>query len=204
MATGYTDKIVNGKMRNFNDFAKLCVRAFGATIHMKEDSLDMAYVTRTPSFTYNDDIKRLKSRITNLKKLSDTQITNKRFKDLKSDIKYHENEIKRQLKIKSRLEAILQKANEWNPPTTEHVEYKNFMIQQLTDTIKWDVRIDYHQKAIATAKRQARKINPKALRNRYIKEANEEIVRYTKHDKDEIKRCESANKWISDVFATLQ
>lgn len=40
MPTGYTAGILDNKITTFSEFALLCSRAFGATIHMREDDLD--------------------------------------------------------------------------------------------------------------------------------------------------------------------
>ena len=39
MPTGYTAGILEGKIKTFPEFAKICMRAFGAAIHMRDNGL---------------------------------------------------------------------------------------------------------------------------------------------------------------------
>ena len=41
MQTGYTDYIKDGKITSGKDFLKLCTRAFGVAIDLKDESLDV-------------------------------------------------------------------------------------------------------------------------------------------------------------------
>ena len=49
MPTGYTEGIIDGKTETFQDFAKQCMRAFGATIHMRDEDMEAEITPRTPS-----------------------------------------------------------------------------------------------------------------------------------------------------------
>ena len=46
MPTGYTAGIIDGKTETFQDFAKQCMRAFGVTIHMRDENMDKGYELR--------------------------------------------------------------------------------------------------------------------------------------------------------------
>lgn len=74
MPTGYTEGIMNGKITTFPQFAKLCMRAFGATIHLRDESLDSEYEPRVPSDYHSKEIERAKKNIIDAKKLSDEEI----------------------------------------------------------------------------------------------------------------------------------
>lgn len=43
MPTGYTAGILDGEINTFEEFAKTCMRAFGATIHMRDEPLSKTY-----------------------------------------------------------------------------------------------------------------------------------------------------------------
>jgi hypothetical protein len=49
MPTGYTEPILKGEIDNFKNFAKICMRNFGATMHMRDKSYDKEYEERNPS-----------------------------------------------------------------------------------------------------------------------------------------------------------
>ena len=65
MPTGYTGYIVDGDITEFKDFAKLCMRACGATIHMRDEPTDKEYEPRTPSDYHLTSISRAENRIKN-------------------------------------------------------------------------------------------------------------------------------------------
>ena len=43
MPTGFTAGILDGKINSFREFALVCVRAFGAAAHMRDDGLNIEY-----------------------------------------------------------------------------------------------------------------------------------------------------------------
>ncbi len=61
MPTGYTAGILDGKITTFQQFAKQCMRAFGATIHMRDDDMDAEITPRTPSDYYSKEIEKAKN-----------------------------------------------------------------------------------------------------------------------------------------------
>ena len=52
MPTGYTNGILNGEIKTFDEFAKQCIRAFGAAIHMRDDDFNKEYEKRKPDNYY--------------------------------------------------------------------------------------------------------------------------------------------------------
>ena len=93
MPTGYTDPILKGKITNFKDYAKLCMRAFGAAIHMRDDSLDIEYTKREPSQYHIDSLKSWEERLTELKSMTDEQLMEKRRNEIQDDIDYHQTKV---------------------------------------------------------------------------------------------------------------
>lgn len=56
MPTGYTNRIQNGEITEFKDFALACARAFGALISMRDDALDAPMPAEIlPDTKYHDD-----------------------------------------------------------------------------------------------------------------------------------------------------
>ena len=43
MPTGYTAGIADGTITNFEQYALRCIRAFGATMHLRDESLEHEY-----------------------------------------------------------------------------------------------------------------------------------------------------------------
>ena len=68
MPTGYTAEILNGEIKTFPEFAKKCARAFGAMIHMRDDSLDATYKKKRAQFLSQRTNERNKRRNKNTQK----------------------------------------------------------------------------------------------------------------------------------------
>lgn len=66
MPTGYTADLVDGKINTVEEYAKLCMRAFGATLHMRDEPLDKQYTTSEPSTYHLDAINDVKKDIERL------------------------------------------------------------------------------------------------------------------------------------------
>jgi hypothetical protein len=74
MPTGYTSEILDGTTKTFQDFAKICMRALGATIHMRDEKLNEEY---KPQKTNNYPIKRIKQdrkKLKEIQSLTDNEI----------------------------------------------------------------------------------------------------------------------------------
>ncbi len=82
MPTGYTAEILDGKITTFPQFAKQCMRAFGATIHMRDDDMDAEFTPRTPSDYYAKEIKKANQVIKEAELLTDEEIIDARKKEL--------------------------------------------------------------------------------------------------------------------------
>ena len=63
MPTGYTAGIIDGKTETFQEFAKQCMRAFGATIHMRDENMDKEYEPRTPSDYHTKALEEAKEKL---------------------------------------------------------------------------------------------------------------------------------------------
>jgi hypothetical protein len=43
---------------------------------------------------------------------------------------------------------MLDKVKAWTPPSFEHIGLRDFMIQQIKDSIKWDCDLGYHERLL--------------------------------------------------------
>lgn len=154
MPTGYTAGIIDGKINTFRDFALVCVKAFGAAIHMRDEQ----------------------------------------------DVKYHSQRIEQIKVIREKLEYLLEQARKYEPPTPEHVEIKEFMVQQLESTIEHDCDLSYHEAYIEmTNSLKDKPIDPKAIRDSLLDDNIKDMQHAEERLKDNINKCNEANKWV-EVF----
>lgn len=202
MPTGYTCKIVDGEVNNFKDFAKLCMRAFGATIHMRDDSMDTEYTPRKVSDYYSSVIKEKKKELAELN-MSDEQIMKEETERINNALQYHRNKIEENRIAKERLEKILIDAENWNPPTKEHDEIKKFMITQLTISMD-EYDNDYREREIEELEMSLKNINPPSIRDSRKEDLEKDIKYYENQYEEEKKRVKDANDWCKKFLKSLE
>lgn len=203
MPTGYTAGILEGKITTFQQFAKICMRAFGATIHMRDDDMDAEYTPRTPSDYHLKEIENAKQSLINANSLSDKEIIATKKKQLADSKKYHLNAIEKAKKSATQMNKILSDVRKWQPPTSEHVGIKDFMIDQIEKTIDFDCKTDYHEKKLTEIESELLTLNASKIRKEMIHDAEKKLKYHTEENSNEIKRCEDSNKWVSDLLESL-
>lgn len=205
MPTGYTAEIIEGKISTFKEFAQKCMRAFGATIHMRDESLDKKYVPREVEKYYIESVKECEEELESLKKSDDSFFAKKIREQLEEDYVYYQNKLSGVLKSKRSLESILEDAKNWNPPTDEHTGIKDFMIEQLEETLRHDGDPTYHQKELEKIREKLESpIDVSEIRSQMIKDAEEDLERAKERLAEEIKRCEDSNKWAKEFLKSIE
>lgn len=203
MPTGYTAGILDGTITTFPQFAKLCMRAFGATIHLRDESLDTEYEPRVPSDYHSKEIERLKQSIIDYQNLSDAEITEAKNNKLEDSKQYHLEAIEKAKKAKLDINKILSKVHKWQPPTQDHVGIKEFMIDQLEKTIAFDCKTDYEDKQLIEIENELLNIKPSEIRKQIIEQAAKDLVYHNTENLKEIQRCEQSNKWVTDFLRSI-
>jgi hypothetical protein len=204
MPTGYTAGILDGKITTFPQFAKKCMRAFGATIHMRDDAMDAEFKERTPSEYHLKNIEQSKLSLKAAQSFSDELIISNKIKELEDSKQYHLKSIE---KVKSdfvKLNSILKDVNAWNPPTSEHTGIKDFMADQISQTINLDCKTKYHDEALASIELKLLTINANSIREEMIAKAKKNFEYHTKEYNADVERCQKSNQWVTDLLGSLR
>jgi hypothetical protein len=205
MPTGYTSDIVEGKVTTFKEFARVCMRAFGATIHMRDERLSEPYRPRKVESYYTDSVKEAEEKLEKIKKADDNFFIDKIRKDLKKDYAYYKEQAEKKKRTKERLEKILSEAKEWNPPTSDHMEAKKFMLSQLEETLKYDGDYSYYEKEMDDIMIQLESpIDVSSLRAEMIREAEDDLKKAKERLEEEIERCKDSNEWASKFLESIK
>ena len=203
MPTGYTAGILDGKIKTFPEFAKTCMRAFGATIHMRDDDSDAEYTPRTPSDYHTKEIEKTDKILKDAESMTDKEILAERKKELEESKKYHVKEIAKTKIDRQNLNSILEKAREYQPPTSEHTGIKDFMIQQITETIKYDGETNYHDEALEKIESELSCMDANRTRKDKIAKAKKDLKYHADELTKDIERCEQSNKWVNEFIKSL-
>lgn len=207
MPTGYTAGILDGKITTFEQFATQCMRAVGATIHMREDDMDAKYKPRIPSKYHKKQIAFYKRKLKEALNITYEDIC-KEYKDnlserRKSYVKYV---IERRINA-GVMNDMLSKVQAWQAPTPEHIEFKKFMIGQLQDTIKCDCDPTYYENEIREIDLQIEElpyIEFAQLRKERIEQAERDIEYHIEEYKAEVDRCNESNEWVETLLKSLK
>ena len=201
MPTGYTAGILDGKIKSFPDFAKKCMWAF--CIHLKEVSVDEKYTPRKPHKYYIEKLRDAKKNMKNAKTFDDKKVIAIEKSELKKNIIYYKDRIKKNTKDGKNLQRILDKVINWTPPTDEHANFRTFMMEQLESTINRDTDNEWYIKELEKEKTKLKNLNANDIRQNKIKKFTEDIEYYQKHLDNDFKNCEATNKWVDDLLKSL-
>lgn len=204
MATGYTHDIINGNITEFKDFALLCTRAFGATIHMRDEGLDTPYEPRKVSTYHSDAIVKNIDELKAVKAMSPEDYEKKLETKWTDVITRYQQSIEESKKNFELLSSMLDEARAFVPPTSEHENFKEFMIQQLVSTIDFDCNIDYYLREIKVIESKLESFNVEEERAEEIQSLEKSIAYHTRELNDEITRVKDSNKWMADLFKAFE
>lgn len=123
MPTGYTAGILDGKIKNFTQFATDCMRNFGPCIHLRDSN--GPYTPREPSDYYLTSLQEANKKMDRLAVTSDDQLVENRRKELEEELVRYAGYVKEKEENLRRINEILKDVRAYVPPTSEHVEIKS-------------------------------------------------------------------------------
>lgn len=196
MPTGYTADVQDGKITEFADFAMACARAFGACVTMRDDPSSASIPEQFAPSDYS--AKALKKATADLAELEamtpDDRQSAADMANAEAVKSWDDYEAKKAVRA-ARYEAMLVKVRDWTPPTSEHNGMKEFMVQQLTESIRFDCGEPYSKRP-----------EPKSVDDWFataLAEANRSVSFYAKAQAEEIERARQRTKWVADLRASL-
>jgi len=204
MPTGYTQGIIDGSIKTFKEYATQCIRAFGAAIHMRDNSMNSSYKPREVDTYHQKRLQEEHKSLLELNKTTDEQLLIETRKDLEKSIDYHKSKKQEVEETRKKLESFLKQAEEYVPPTEDHEEYKAFLKQQLTETIKWDGDSEYHDKEIANLKKAIQKLSAVEVREDRTETIQRSIGYHSENWQKELIRVKDANQWVEDAIKSLK
>jgi hypothetical protein len=196
MPTGYT-ACIGDKDATFEEYLWGCARAFGALILMRDDPADAPIPERfEPSDSYAkwEEAAREKQRA--IAAMSDEEAAAASRKEVADAEAYRAKYVADHARLRRKYEAMLAKVADWQPPTPEHVRFKEFMAEQIQSSIKFDCG-DY-MPSIPPLK-TGRKWKADALA-----QAAEEIARNAKGHAEEVQRTNERNEWVDALRASVK
>lgn len=193
MPTGYTAGVQDGTITSLREYAILCARAFGACIMLRDDPLS----SEIPQFTIDDHyVSSLEEAQIELLKWEGMpedqrrQLYERETETTRKDTEERREQHRIQME---RYHTMLQQAKAFTPPTKDHEKHKEFMVQQLEESIKWDG--SFYEPTIEPYEQW--KITKSSTLLQRIEWA-------ARHLNEERKRTVERNAWVSALREALQ
>lgn len=197
MPTGYTSAIYEGENVSVQDYILKCARAFGATIMMKEESLDKEIPGRfEPDQFYKKRVDEKIKELQRIKGLTKEEIENEIKNNHDYILKANRERKEKNEILKNRYENMIAEVNKWEAPA-DHNNLKKFCLEQLEYSLKCDVSESYYDEEIA-------KESTDEWLNRNIERCERDIKYYTDEWIKEVKRVEERNLWIKQLRDSIK
>jgi len=165
--------------------------------------LSAPWKPRKPTEYHAQEIGRRKEAIIKCNQQTDEQVVSDEKDRLQDERKYHIESIQKAVDAKKKLDELMNEAKLYQPPTEKHQKVKDFMIQQLKETIESDTDTEYHQESIRLIDSELTTITADSVRSKIIEKANEAIKYHTHQQEEEIKRCVESNEWVETFLSSL-
>lgn len=201
MPTVYTSGILNGKTKDFKEFAEHCTRSF--MIQRRDEPFNSEFKPIELSTFYSDQIVYSKRMLDELDIMSDEELIKKESHVYENRLNVLRQSLEEMKLNKIKLDMFLYEAEQYIPPTEKHKGIAKFMIEQLTSTIDCDCDITYVEGEIARVLESIKNINADAIRAEIKLMCLNDIEQYTKGHEEEVKRVNVANKWYEDFMNSL-
>jgi len=189
MPTGYTACIEGGA--TFEQFVWQCARGMGALIMMRDDPWDKPVPDSfEPASYYKDRITEAENEINYLNGLPDEAITERQVAD---NARIREDNNRRRVKHEEtnlRYKTIKEKVLAWNPPSIDHQGLKDFMLEQIAVSTRWDSLYQEKENPI---------VSPEEWRKTKLAEAQKYLARAKDDWNKEQERTAGRNLWIKQL-----
>lgn len=195
MPTGYTAAIKDGI--TFKEFALNCARNFGACISMRDEPSGTPIPDKFIPNDYHLNKKKELQEEYSLLSLEDNGFWLKKV--ISDTTKKEDQRIKwnnEKLELKNKYLIMLNQVNDWVPPSSDHIHMKEFMVQQIEESIEWDCDVTYYSEPTKL---------PDALeyKNQTLRELEKDIAYHSKQHEEEVERVAQRNNWIKLLRESL-
>lgn len=197
MPTGYTFKIGYDSYP-FEEFVWDCAKNFGAFSHMRDEPYGAKISFPKESTYYQDrlDESRLELERFEAMTLEEAQIEcDKYYEEIQISHRAHLAANKIEIE---KFRAMRDKVNAWIPPTADHVELKDFMLQQLGETLYYNNTAFYYENALLEPKQ-----SPQDWIDAGIDQCRWDVIRYTRSAQEEQKRYIENIEWINRLMESV-
>ena len=139
MPTGYTAPIHDNEPITFEQFALRCSRAMGAAIMQRDETLDVEIQLRTVGDYEQKNVDKARAELDEALARTDDEWATLQDAQIRDETAYRAEYMAKTSALAVRYDDMLREVLAWVPPTDEHIGLKKFMIDQLNESIRFDV-----------------------------------------------------------------
>lgn len=130
--TGYTAQIENGNITTGKDFLKLCTRAFGIAMDMREKPLSVPTPTQfEPDPYYKQKYDKAVEVRNKWKQMTFDEAKQKIIEKYNTEITQAKKSLEKYKLEDEKYKKVRDEIKEWIPPTPQHKALKNFALDQI-------------------------------------------------------------------------
>lgn len=195
MPTGYTHKIKPQGGVTFEQFVLDCARAMGACVTLRDEPGGGEAIPEQfePSDWHSNSLKEAQETLRDLQTASASEIVNRcgmehaeavgrvRLRNMACD------------EQRQAYEAMLARVRQWKPPTARHEGLRDFMVQQITESINFDC----HKQSEPTQP------VPKEWLSKQIEECHRLIGYHAAEHAKEVARAADRTEWVRALRRSL-
>lgn len=195
MPTGYTSDLYEGD-QTFAEFAMTCARAFGALIEMRDLPMDSPVPEEfTPSPYHAERLAQAEATVERARLMTDDEAQQLADLDYTASVQRIEKARRDADARRARYEDMVARVERWEPPTADHVEMKKFMLDQLTESIKFDCGTKYLT--------PPDRVSGREYRRNLLAKATKDIEYHTEKLAEDRERAEKRTAWVSALRDSL-
>lgn len=194
MANKYTRRILQGEITTFKEYAELCFAYF-----VIKESLN----SEKDNNHHTNQIEMAKKLLNAADLRSDEELVAIQKFKLEESKRAYIKIIEKKKALRITLDKFLTDAKAWQPPTADHQEIKDFMIQQLEITINHNCDLRHYLSMLKWIENELPTINAQTIRDEKIKEYNELIAYHERRLLREQREEAEVTKFETDFLNSL-
>ena len=204
MPTGYTAYIEDGEITTGKEFLRLCTRAFGIAIDVKDEPLSTPTPSSfEPSPFYKESYDRASKKLEEVNKMTFDEAKIQMRADYEKRISDYKAYAEQEAAMNEKYVKVRKEVEEWIPPTSEHEGLKKFALEQIDMCVTKQEYIDeYLEKS-----KEEFDDSDEAVQN-YINDIvdyyQRDIERSYKSWQEELERTRSKNEWMTKFLESLE
>ncbi|MEO6145904.1 MAG: hypothetical protein ABIT70_02405 [Sulfuriferula sp.] len=196
MPTSYTAAIANDI--SFNDFVMGCARAMGALILMRDKPLDATIPEWfLPSPYYADEKNKASDKMEALLCMPLCDVEKAAIDSYSAELAARADAIQGIAMLRHKYSTMLEQVKAWEPPTEDHLEFKEFMIEQINTSLIYDCNDTYYKEQVPL------RLTGEEWRKKNMMELEMQFERYDEEHDKEIARTHARNRWLRELRNSL-